>query len=95
MLEQCFFLSFCVWAIHAVFWGGMILGGVGDFARNRLPMWLQKPFCECPICMTPYWGSAIYILSYGFEWKILMVLLGAMGINAIIVKFLPENWNLD
>lgn len=45
--------------------------------------------------MIPYWGSAIYVLSYGFEWKILMVLLGAMGINAIIVKFLPENWNLD
>jgi hypothetical protein len=42
--------------------------------------------------MTPYWGSAIYILSYGFEWKMLMVLLGAMGINSVIVKFLPENW---
>lgn len=95
MTERIFYIALSIWAIHAVFWDGMIFGYVGNFIRNNFPTYMQKPLSECPICMIPYWGSAIYVLSYGFEWKILMVLLGAMGINAIIVKFLPENWNLD
>jgi len=31
---------------------------------ERLPEKIKMPLFECPVCMTPWWGTAIYLTAY-------------------------------
>lgn len=56
--------------------------------RNKLPEKITFPLYACPICMTPAYGSVIYWIFVGNsvkEW--ILVVLAAMGINALFVWF--------
>lgn len=92
MIEQSLFVSLSVLAVWATMWYEGIFEFVRLWGERRLPMKLQKPIFECPVCMTPWWGGIIYFLHSGLTEEMPWVLLMAMGWNTLVVKFLPENW---
>lgn len=59
-----------------------------------LPKKLKKPLFECPICMTPWWGVAIYLIGHyaGLEEfaelslrRLLFTVFAAAGINTLFL----------
>lgn len=94
MLEKIIIVSFCVIAIWATLLYGMIFGFIGTWAQKlkkngkpNIPAWLQKPLFDCVICMTMYYGSALYWIYWGEsvkEWVI--VVIAAMGITTWFAK---------
>lgn len=88
MLEKFFIVTSVVWAFYAVFWDGMILGPVSRWLSYRIPTWLQFILWACPVCMTPYYGSAVYWTLWHnsvLEW--IVCIMGALGVSAIILNF--------
>lgn len=69
---------------------GEIFHGLAKFYEKTFPESIQKPLHECPICLTPWYGSLIYVLIWGANWQWPVVVLTAMGLNVVIVKLWPE-----
>ena len=71
---------------------GEIFGGLGEWFGRVLPGRLHSPVFDCPICMTPWYGLIIVMVSGVFIgigpepkfWP--FILLAAMGINVVISK---------
>lgn len=92
MLEQSLFISLSVIAI----WGmmnteRMILSSVDDWLYSHTPWWLYKPLSGCCVCMTPWYGGVLYVYKYGITEDIFLVLLIAMGINTVFVRYMPPD----
>lgn len=86
MVEKIVITSLSVIAIWATMLYGMIFGFIGDLGQ-KLPVWLQKPIYDCPICMCFWYGSAIYWMVWGVsisEW--LLVVISSMGLVTWFVK---------
>jgi hypothetical protein len=64
MLEAGLIISLCILFIHSTTWDTHIFNGI----RRLIPedKWYAKPLYDCPICMSPYWGSAIYLTAVGW-----------------------------
>lgn len=78
-------IALLVLFIHATTWEGHIFEGVkkiippdaGDF---------YKPIYGCPICMTPWWGSVIYLIFFPVDWRDWFIVVGsAAGMSVISV----------
>lgn len=75
---------------------GEIFGFVNNWFAN-LNEKLKQPLFECPVCQAPWYGSVLYWLIWGLwlnvgswqEW--LVVIIGAMGLNAIINQMMPND----
>lgn len=90
LLMQAFIVSFLTMFIWATMLEGMIFGKVRVWFSN-LKEFYQKPLFDCPICLCPYYGTAIYWLLFGNNWKEwLIVIFIAAGINTVYVKLFPE-----
>jgi hypothetical protein len=90
MIEKSLLISLIVLSIHVmIYWPGMILHFIADWsARKNLPVWLEKPLFSCPVCQVPWWGSLIYWLFLGSDWREWIIcIFAAMGINSVIVWF--------
>lgn len=105
MLEQSLICALGTIAIWATMWEGMIFGFVRKHGLKHWGEGLQKVVFDCPICQLPYYGTVIYAVIFHNEflylWEVsrfdaivdwAATILVGMGINSIIVKFLPENW---
>lgn len=91
MVEQIFITALVVWGVHAVFLPGMIFGRVSHWMGRHFPQPLQKIIYGCSVCMSPYYGSILYLLQGGSNLLELIIILAAsMGLNQIIVSLLPE-----
>ena len=91
MIEKIFIISFLVFAIHYTLQPGEIFGRLGDWFYKHLPSWTHQPLYDCPVCMVFWHGTAIYWLVWATGWKEwLVVVIAAMGLNAIIVKVFPK-----
>lgn len=98
MLEKIFIVSFIVFAIHATMEEGMIFEFVQKWYFKATKNWSEKkqeywskPLFACPICQTPYYGSAAYWLIYGNSWQEwLIVIIASMGVNTVFVKLFPD-----
>lgn len=91
-MQTVFITSFIVLAIWFALQKGEVFGFVGDWMYKHVPALFHKPLFDCPVCMTPYYGTLIYALLPGpfvvrFWW---WAVLAAMGFNVIIVKLWPE-----
>lgn len=95
MLEQATIIAFLVLAIWYTFQEGEIFGFV-----QRWSHWKAAPaLFDCNVCMTPWWGSALYWLipwdkikmseADIYAWPIVVVV--AMGINAALNKLSPKD----
>lgn len=80
-------------AIWATMWEDAIFEFVRkSFERESISDRLKKPIYDCPICMTMWYGSALYWLIWGnsvSEW--LIVTVAAMGLNTVFVKLFPDD----
>jgi len=71
---DAFFISLIVLFIHATTWEGMIFEKIKDYIKPE--GMLYKPLYGCPICMTPWWGTLLYLLFWdpysleGWFWTI-------------------------
>lgn len=100
IIQQSLVISLCVIAIWATMWEGMVFGFIREWGENYLFENERKVAFDCPICMCPYYGSIVYFIAFfslseGWWPAIItyvVTIIAAMGWNAILVKFLPENW---
>lgn len=90
-MTNIFVISFIVFAIWYSMLDGEIFGGLRRLFVS-LPDKLHNPVYDCPVCMVPWYGSAIYWLAYGVsvrDW--LLTVIPAMGLNAVIVRLWPKD----
>lgn len=64
MLQQASIIALIVLFLHACTWDGMIFSGVKRLIKPELE--ISKPLYGCPICMAFWWGTAIYLLFFGW-----------------------------
>jgi hypothetical protein len=86
MLEQSFIIALLVLAIHYVFQEGEIFGFMQRFSHWKI----APALFDCNVCMSPWYGSVLYVIIYGVNWHWPIVVLCAMGINAAINKMSPK-----
>lgn len=109
MIENAIILAVIVFFIKATTWKGHIFEQVDTFFQivltkdnwrsgsgpnKKNPMKIYKPIIGCNLCMTPWWGFAIYTLGHykhipGFEvyefWRIIFTLFIAGGFAAVLL----------
>ena len=61
VILNAFIIALIVMFIKATFWPGMIFEKVGTFFENLLGEYWSKPVTGCNICMTPYYGTILYL----------------------------------
>lgn len=89
MLTQAFVIALSVLFIYTTMQEGMIFEKLGNFFKCKLPEILWKPVFDCPICMTPWYGTIIYFILFTFSWKdYLGTIFTAAGIACVFVYFL-------
>ncbi len=76
--------------IHTIFnFPGMILQPVGSYLEGILPEWFCKPLIGCPACMSPWWGTNIYIFASDcfsiIDW---LLFIGAVGGLSFLISFI-------
>ncbi|MCD8740875.1 hypothetical protein LT679_09710 [Mucilaginibacter roseus] len=84
MLEHALIIALIVLFIHACSWKGMIFDGIKKIVEPKGS--LYKPLYGCPICMTPYYGTIIYLLF--FRQSVadgLLTVAAASGLNVLSV----------
>lgn len=90
MLEHAAIISLIVLSIWYVFQEGEIFGALGTWLYNNLPNKIHPAVFECNVCMTAWYGSAIYLILYGINWQWPVVVISAMGMNIVINKWSPD-----
>lgn len=88
-------ISFSIAMIVQIIWysmqDGEIFGFIGNFLQEKLPTKLHNPIFDCPVCMTPWYGTIIYWIIWHNnikEW--IIVVLIAAGINILASKLNKE-----
>lgn len=93
MLNAALIIAFIVYFLRATTWKGMIFFPLAERAKN-FPDYIKKPLYECPICMTPWWGVAIYLAGHYTELaefnelsvqRLVFTVFTASGINTLFV----------
>lgn len=90
MLEQSAIIFLLVLSIHYTMKDGEIFGALGNWFERNLPEAIHPAVFSCNVCMTPYYGSVLYILIWGINWQWPVVVIAAMGMNAALNKLAPE-----
>lgn len=91
MIQNAFVIAMIVFFIYMTFRPLMIFGFVNVWLKTWLPKKLWKPVFDCPICMTPWYGSIIYfaLLNAPSQFVTWMLTVGtAAGITCPIVFLL-------
>lgn len=83
MIEQALIISLLVLSVHFTMQEGEIFGSVGKFFEKHLPWQIHSPVFDCNVCMTPWYGSLIYVLIWGVSWQWPVVVIAAMGLNIL------------
>src|SRR5688572_13435545 len=81
-LSNSLVITAIVLFIHATTWDGMIFEKVKDLIKPE--GMLYKPIYGCPICMTPWYGTAIYWLTMSYGWVDWLLTVGtAAGFSVV------------
>jgi hypothetical protein len=90
MLEKILITALIVMFIWATMLEGMIFGKIREWFIN-LNDFYAKFVWDCPICMTPWYGSGVYWIIWGNSWQEwLIVIFAAAGLNTVFVKLFPD-----
>lgn len=91
MLEHSTIIALLVLSIWYTLQEGEIFGKVGVWLENHTPEAIHDPLFACNVCMTFWYGSALYWLIFGNNWiEWLIVVIVAMGINIVVNKLSPD-----
>lgn len=91
MIQQSIIIAFIVLAIHYTMQEGEIFGKFGAWFYRTLPYKLHAPVFECNVCMTPWYGSVLYVAIWGISWQWPIVVIAAMGMNVLFNKWSPKD----
>lgn len=91
MLEQSTIIALLVLSIWYTLQEGEIFHGLAMFMEKYTPSAIHPALFECNVCMTPWYGSVLYVLIYGISWQWPVVVITAMGINAAVNKLTPKD----
>lgn len=92
MIINAITISLIVLFIHATSWTGHIFEGIKKVIKPEGK--LYKPIYGCPICMTPWWGSAIYWLLYGFgitDWLVTIFTAAGFSVLWVLLIDIKDN----
>lgn len=103
MLEQSIIISLLVLSIWYTMQEGEIFASLGNWFYKNLPKKIHPAVFECNVCMTVWYGSAIY---WCVPWNVLglpsssligwpVVIIAAMGGNIVINKWSPDKESVD
>jgi hypothetical protein len=98
MIEKIVITALIVLSIWYSMQEGEIFGFVTEWGEKHIPEKLQQPLFACNVCLSPWYGSVIY---WGLGWlrpewwstdwvEWIVVVIGAMGVNAAINKLAPD-----
>lgn len=87
MLSHSLIIALLVLSIHYTMLEGEMFSALGRFFERTLPAAIHPSIFECNVCMTPWYGSIIYVLIYGVNWQWPVVVITAMGFNIVINKW--------
>jgi hypothetical protein len=91
MIEKIVITALIVLSIWYSMQEGEIFGFVTKWGEKHLPECWQQPVFACNVCMSPYYGTIIYVLLWRNSWiEWIVVIIGAMGFNAMINKLAPD-----
>lgn len=84
-------IALIVQAIWYTMQDGEIFGKLGNWLHANLPKKLHSPVFDCPVCMTPWYGTILYWSWPGspYVWGWLVTVLAAMGLQVVIGKLSP------
>lgn len=84
MVENGIIIAMFILFLHSCTWEGMIFEKIKDIIKPK--GMLYKPIYGCPICMTPWWGTLIFLIFFPFTIKAWLLTVGlASGINVLSV----------
>lgn len=83
-LIHVFIIVFVIQGISSTFWEGHIFEKPGDWIERNHPV-LWKPLVGCPICMSPWWGTAMQLILWEY-WNPTELII-CMGINSVIIRW--------
>jgi hypothetical protein len=90
ILYQSLIIALLVLSIHYTMLEGEIFAALGRWFENNLPAKIHPAVFECNVCMSFWYGHAIYFILWGLSWYSFVVVICAMGFNIIINKWTPE-----
>jgi hypothetical protein len=87
MVGAAFIISMTIFFGHASTWDGQINSWVRKIINEDSKF--SNPIYNCPICMTPWWGTLMYIVLWGWGgWREWIATVGcASGISVFNVIF--------
>jgi hypothetical protein len=84
MAERALIIAMIVLFLHACSWRGMIFSGIKKIIEPKGH--LYKPLYGCPICMTPWYGTIIYLLFFHISLADgVLTVAAASGFNVLSV----------
>jgi hypothetical protein len=92
MIATALIISLIVLFLHATTWDGHIFEGIKKVIKPVGKIY--KPIYGCPICMTPWWGSIIYLLFFkvGFEhWLLTIGTASGFSVLWVLVIDIKDN----
>lgn len=90
MLESAAIIALLTLSIWYTYQEGEIFHSVALFLERNTPSKIHPALFDCNVCMTPWYGSLLYVIIYGVTWQWPIVVIAAMGINAAINKLAPD-----
>lgn len=90
MIERAFIIAMLVLSIWYTMKPKEIFEQLGYALGEWLPEKIHPPVFECPVCMSPYYGTILYAILWGLDWWVIPTVIVAMGINAMINKLTPD-----
>lgn len=92
MIHQITIIALLVLSIHYTMQPDEIFGKLGDWLEDHLPDAIHPAVFDCPVCMSPWYGSILYWLTPWHHelWQWPVIVIGAMGVNVVINKWTPE-----
>lgn len=67
-MENALIIALIILFLHATTWDGHIFEGIRKYISEDSK--ISKPIYNCPICMTPWWGTVIYWLFFAGSYKV-------------------------
>ena len=87
MIETAITISLIVFFIHATSWEGHINDWVRKFIDPEHP--ISKPIYNCPICMTPWYGTIILlIMQHEYSLTQCILILGAASGFSVVLALI-------
>lgn len=78
--------------MHSTTWEGHIFSFVRNWIDEKKK--ISKPIYSCPICMTPYYGTALYLIffNHGFaDWFLTIGAAAGLSVIYVLIIEIKDN----